>query len=340
MSFLLVPSYLSIYKPNYKTMNTIKVLKGLLTLTIGALFLSNCGVSDTEEQFDDLNARIDESAVAFLADMKAIDARRIKAGQTVILRDASSGEPDSWEWNFSDGSPTLTTQNIETSWNEQVGQIRVILKISRSSDGATDSDTLDLQVGPVEMLSRAVFGFEDQDANFAATDKWFSWTPNDGEVTTSLETTDGANGTSQSIRINATSSYGEFQLRPHESGPEFLVTLESNTSYVFSFYIKGSENFTLSEAAVLNVKNDPPVESWFTPFWSGEAGVPPIEVSTSWTKYSYEFSISDLTASSDEGYADGTADHTGPFFKHFGSISGSELDVWIDEISLKEKEIE
>lgn len=314
------------------------VRKSMIFLSLGAFVLSGCGVNDSEEKMDDLNARIDESAVTFIADMNSIDARRIKAGQTVTLNDMSVGEPDSWEWSFSDGSPTLTTQNIQRSWTEGVGQISVILKVTRSSDGATDSDTLALQVGPVEMLSRAVFGFEDQESSFSASDKWFSWTPNDGTVTTTIETSDGANGTSQSLRINATSGYGEFQLRPHESGPEFLVTLESNTSYVFSFFIKGSQNFTLSEAAVLNVKNDAPVEGWFTPFWSGEAGVPPIQVTTSWTKYTFEFSISDLTTSTDAGYADGTADHTGPFFKHFGAITGSDIDVWIDEISLKEKE--
>ncbi|MEM9896354.1 MAG: hypothetical protein AAF789_08285, partial [Bacteroidota bacterium] len=71
-----------------------------------------------------------------------------------------------------------------------------------------------------------------------------------------------------------------------------------------------------------------------------DAAIEDPSVTTSWKKFTYEFTVADLATFADAGYSDGTADNAGPFFKHFGSISGAELDVWIDEISLKEKEQE
>jgi hypothetical protein len=306
-----------------------------------ALFTVSCGGDDENDPdivLGDLKAKIDVSALSFISDANSIDGRRIKAGQSVSFADKSTGNPDSREWLF-EGGPSSSTDSVATvSWAEQVGQVRVILKITRSSDEATDADTLDLQVGTLEMLNRLVFGLEDQDSEVDALSKWFSWTPNDGTIAVTLEAADGANGTTQSLKMIASSTYGEFQLRPHENGPEFLVSMESNTSYEYSFYMKGSEAFTLSEATFLNVKNDTPKEGWYTPFWSGDDAYDDIKVTTNWAKYSFEFTTADLATFNDEGYADGTADNAGPFFKHFASFSGTELAVWIDEISLKEKE--
>jgi len=287
---------------------------------------------------EELQADIDVSAINFTTDLSAIDGRRIRAGQSITLSDGSTGEPDSWEWTFSDGTQSITTQNATVTWPEAEGQVTITLTVTRSEDGATDTDELVMQVGPVEILNRAVYGFEDQDADFTATDKWFGWTPNDGTVSFGIESTEGANGTAQSMKLTASSDYGEFQVRPHENGPEYLVSLESNTTYVFSFYMKASEAFTLSEASMLNVKNDDPKEGWYTPLWTGDAAIEDPAVTTDWKQFTYEFTTADLSTFADEGYADGTADNAGPFFKHFASFSGSELNVWIDEISLKVKE--
>lgn len=310
----------------------------ILSAFVSMAFLASCGVNDADEKLDTLKAKIDESSVTFITDLKSIDGRRVKAGQNLILKDVSLGNPDSWEWSFSDNSPSQTTQNIEKKWTEAVGEVMIILKVNRSEDSSTDSDTLMIQVGPVEILNSIVYAFEDQDADFSAVEKWFFWSPNAGTVSIAMETNDGANGTSQSLKLTAQPGYSEFQLRTHENGGEYLASLKSNTSYVFSFYLKANTAFSLSEANVLNVKNDAPKEGWYTPFWSGDATVPPINVTTTWTKYSFEFTTADLSTFADEGYSDGTADHTGPFFKHFGNSGSSTLEVWFDEISLKEKE--
>lgn len=314
----------------------------LLSLLIGVfalLVLSNCDDDeDPKKVAGNLKAIIDVSAVNFMSDLKAIDGRRIKVGQEITLADQSEGNPDTWEWTFSDGKATQTSQNANVTWSDAVGEVKITLTVTRSSDGATDSEEVVIQVGPVEILDRAVYGFEDQEADFDAVDKWFLWTPNDGTVSKSLKTSDGANGTTQSVEVNAASNYGEFQMRTHENGPDFLVSLKSNTTYVFSFYMKASQALTFSEVNVLNVKNDDPKEGWYTPLWTGDAAIEDPNVTTSWKKFTYEFTTADLSTFSDVGYADGTADNTGPFFKHFASFTGTELTVWIDEISLKEKE--
>lgn len=310
----------------------------LLITVLGVISFTSCGVNDTEADLDEIDAKIDVSSVDFITDMEAIDGRRIKANQSITLSDGSNGDPDSWEWSFSDDTESIAEENAELSWSEAVGEVTITLTVTRSSDGATDTDELVLQVGPVEKLNRAVYAFEDQDSDFDAIDKWFYWTPNDGSVSTSLETSEGADGSSQSIKLTATDGYEEFQLRPHENGPEYLVSLESNTSYVFSFYMKASESLTLSEVSILNVKNDDPKEGWYTPLWTGDSEIADPEVTTSWKQFTYEFTTADLSTFADEGYADGTADNTGPFFKHFGTISDGELSVWVDEMSLKEKE--
>ncbi|HKL14515.1 MAG TPA: carbohydrate binding domain-containing protein [Balneolaceae bacterium] len=313
-------------------------ITALLITVLGVISFTSCGVNDTEADLDELNAKIDVSSVDFITDLEAIDGRRIKTNQSITLSDGSTGEPDGWEWTFSDDTNTITDEDASASWSEAVGEVTITLTVTRSSDGATDTGELVLQVGPVEKLNRDVYAFEESDTDIDPLSKWFHWTPNDGTVSTSLETSDGADGSSQSIKLTATTGFEEFQLRPHENGPEFLVSLESNKSYVFSFYMKASQALTLSEVSILNVKNDAPKEGWYTPLWTGDSEIADPEVATSWKKFSYEFTTADLTTFADEGYADGTADHAGPFFKHFGTISDGELSVWIDEISLKEKE--
>lgn len=310
----------------------------LLLTTLGILTFSSCEKEGNEPAPSELEAKIDVSGVNFITDLNSIDGRRIKAGQSITLADASEGEPDGWEWTFSDGTQRITTQDATVTWPEAVGQVTITLTVTRSEDGASDTDEVVIQVGPIEMLNRAVYGFEDQEAEFAAIDKWFRWTPNDGTVTHALETAEGANGTAQSMKLTASSDYGEFQLRPHENGAEFLVSLAANTTYEFSFYMKGSEAFTLSEVSILNVSNDDPVEGWYTPLWTGDSAIEDPNVTTSWKRFTYEFTTADLSTFTDEGYADGTADNAGPFFKHFASFSGAELVVWIDEVSLKVKE--
>lgn len=315
----------------------------MMLLAASTLMMVGCNdgsEEDPEPELGEVEAKIDVSQITFVSDSESIDGRRIKAGQEVSFVDDSEGSPDSREWIF-EGGPSSSTDSIaNVTWTDPVGQVMIILNVTRSVDGASDSDTLEIQVGPVEMLSRVVYGLENQGSEIDPISKWFSWTPNDGTTEVSLETSEGANGTAHSLKMTAAADYGEFQLRPHENGPEFLVSLESEKAYVFSFYMKGSESFTLSEASFLNVKNDDPAEGWYTPFWSGDAAYDDIVVSTDWKKYTYEFTTADLTTFGDEGYADGTADNAGPFFKHFASFSGSELSVWIDEMSLKEKELD
>lgn len=318
-------------------MKNFLTLTALLLTAFVPIIFSSCD-KDDDPVLDELVAKIDVSGINFITDLNSIDGRRIKAGQSITLSDGSKGEPDGWEWTFSDGTQTITGQDATVSWPEAVGQVTITLTVTRSEDGTSDTDELIIQVGPVEMMNRAVFGLEDQDADFDAIDKWFTWTPNNGTVSLALETSEGANQTAQSMKLTASASYGEFQLRPHENGPEFLVSLESNTTYVFSFYMKGSEAFTLSEVSILNVKNDEPVEGWYTPLWTGDATIEDPGVTTTWKRFTYEFTTADLSTFGDAGYADGTADNAGPFFKHFASFSGTELTVWIDEMSLKVKE--
>lgn len=309
----------------------------LLLTVFSILFLFSCK-KDDPTPLDTLDAKIDVSGITFVTDLNSIDGRRIKAGQSIALADGSTGTPDKWEWSFSDGTTTKTTQDITASWPDAVGQVTITLTVTRTADGATDTDEVVIQVGPVEILNRAVYGFE-PDANLVAVDKWYLWTPNDGTVSKSLQASDGANGTSSSIKLTAASNYGELQFRPHENAPEFLVSLKSNTTYTFSFYMKANQALTFSEVNILNVKNDEPKEGWYTPLWTGDPAIEDPSVTTEWKKFTYEFTTADLSTFADVGYADGTADNAGPFFKHFASITGSELVVWIDEISLKEKDL-
>lgn len=309
----------------------------LLLTVFSLLILSSCEKEDPIP-LDNVEAKIDVSGITFITDLSSIDGRRIKAGQSIKLADASKGSPDKWEWKFSDGTPTVTTQDATVSWPDAIGQVTITLTVIRTSDGATDTDEVVIQVGPIEILDRAVFGFEPK-ANLVAVDKWFLWTPNAGTVSHSLQTSDGANGTTHSLKLTAASNYGEFQLRPHENGQEFLVSLKSNTTYVFSFYMKASQAFTFSEVSILNVKNEDPREGWYTPLWTGDPAIEDPGVTTSWKKFTYEFTVADLSTFADVGYADGVANNAGPFFKHFASFTGAELVVWIDEMSLKEKEL-
>jgi len=320
----------------FKNDKTMKFVPLLLTVC-SLLIFSSCEKEDPKP-LDTLKAKIDVSAITFLTDLSAIDGRRIRAGQSITLGDGSTGAPDKWEWKFSDGTASKSTKDATVSWPDAIGQVTITLTVTRTADGATDTDEVMIQVGPVEILDRAVYGFEPR-TNLVPVDKWYLWTPNDGTVSKSLQVSDGANGTTHSIKLTAASNYGELQLRPHENGQEFLASLKSNKTYVFSFYMKANQAFTLSEVSVLNVKNDDPKEGWYTPLWTGDPAIADPGVTTSWKKFSYEFTVADLSTFADVGYSDGVANNTGPFFKHFAAFTGAELVVWIDEISLKEKDL-
>jgi hypothetical protein len=313
-------------KKNLKWPNLLIIIAGLMFLTV-----SCDDEGDPTPDPGTLQARIDVSDINFIIDLQAIDGRRIKANQTVVFSDNSTGEPDLFEWIFEGGPANVTEPTAEVTWTEEVGQVMVILQVSRSIDNESDADTLYIQVGPVEMLDRVVFGLEDADSEVDAISKWYSWSPNLGENIHQLEASDGANGTSQSLKVVLPSDYTEFQLRTNEYNFGNNATLQSFTDYVFSYYIKASDAFTLSESSLLN-KDGEPVQDWWTPTWDQN-----IEVGTTWQKKTFEFNTGDISAIGDS-YSDGTANNAGPFFKHFGSLPGDNLTIWIDEISLKEKE--
>jgi len=313
-------------KKNLKLTQMLVIMSGLM------LFAVSCDDdSDSTPDPGELKARIDVSDINFIMDSRAIDGRRIKANQSVSFSDNSSGEPDSYEWIFEGGPASVTDPTANVAWTEEVGQVKVILRIVRSVDNETDADTLNIQVGPVEMLDRVVFGLEDEDSEVDAISKWYSWSPNLGENFHQLEVSDGANNTSQSIKIVLSSDYSEFQLRTNEFNFGNNATLKSNTDYVFSYYIKATNAFTLSESSLLN-KDGEPAQDWWTPTWNQS-----IDVGTNWQKKTFEFNTGDITAIGDS-YNGGTANNAGPFFKHFAELPGDNLTIWIDEVSLKEKE--
>jgi hypothetical protein len=60
-------------------------------------------------------------------------------GKTVWFTDTSTGNPDSWEWNFGDGSVNSTIKNPPDYIYQSSNDHNVILTVRRSSDGATSS---------------------------------------------------------------------------------------------------------------------------------------------------------------------------------------------------------
>lgn len=315
----------------------------MILLVATATSLMMCDGGDGPEPA--LKAIIDVSAISFIDDLNAVNGQRIKAGQAATFKDASEGGADQWLWEFEGGIGISTLQNPIVQWPTAVGQVKIKLTVTRSSDGKTATDEIELQVGPVNQFNKNIYSFEVDEAS-GKWDTWSSAAPDDGSwsgesrAKFEIDRTQGANGTSSSAKItrNYTKDgdktvFLQFSTWKNNAGAN--AVLKSNTTYIFSYYIKASTSTTIYSADLVNRGGVTGEEQDWQSFGAWQNNV---LVATQWAKYEIEFTTSDL--SQIVTYENGTANNASPYFQvnPFDDAVGN-VTIWIDEVSLKEKEL-
>ena len=96
-----------------------------------------------------------------------------KKGQEITFSlDGIVGSPDSYEWTFPGGTPATSSEaSPKVVWNDQINDVEVTCKLTRSSDGATATLTKHIIAGNYPMFVEDtqydcdVFGFEKGNVN-------------------------------------------------------------------------------------------------------------------------------------------------------------------------------
>jgi len=94
---------------------------------------------------------IEVCAPELTADFSA-NTSKINQEEQVTFSDASTGNPDTYQWTFEGGDPATSTEaNPIVTYNEG-GTFRALLEITRDSDGANSSSETEIQVCVTEGL--------------------------------------------------------------------------------------------------------------------------------------------------------------------------------------------
>jgi hypothetical protein len=104
------------------------------------------------------------------------------------------------------------------------------------------------------------------------------------------------------------------------------AVLESNKTYEFSLWVKGSSGITITGVELTNqlILEDVTVQDWHNYAW-----ISPVALTDTWTRHSYTVETGDIS----EYYSEGKANNVYTLIKFTPESTG---EVYIDEVSLKE----
>jgi len=241
----------------------------------------------------------------------------VDVDEAILFTDWSTGV-DSRTWTFPGGTPATSTEEEVSVTFSTPSTVSCTLEVM-FTDGTTNSKEFVVVVGggavdpSAEAFSnRDAFSFEDP----AIVDQvWAKW-ENDGAADMTVIDTDGANGTSNSLKVSFTTA-GEVQIFTNQSTLNVNASVDKTKKYIFSFWAKASETTTITAA----LENPEP---WVSFLWQEQ------EIGTDWVKYSF-----DIDPSTRE--YDGTADNV--YVKVKMVPENASTEIWFDEFSLREMEI-
>ena len=175
-----------------------------------------------------------------------------KKGQEITFSlDGIVGSPDSYEWTFPGGTPATSSEaSPKVVWNDQINDVEVTCKLTRSSDGATATLTKHIIAGNYPMFVEDtqydcdVFGFEKGNVNevWNAYGSFPTAVPGEGpkdhpEILSIVS--GGANGTETCMKIDLSKAGGdcvwEITHRNNWSNNPWLI---SGEKYELSLWFK------------------------------------------------------------------------------------------------------
>jgi len=254
-----------------------------------------------------------------------ISSSTTQAGEAIVFTDYSTGVA-SRIWTFPGGTPASSTEEeVSVTWAAEgpyIASIEVTF-----TDGTSDAKDFPIQVGS-EKYTRFVFGFE---VDTMVEKSWKTWSTNssngntwDGIATLEIDDTQGADGTAKSAKITVLSTGDELQIFSINNN----AVLESNMTYEFSLWVKGSSGITITGVELTNqlILEDVTVQDWHNYAW-----ISPVALTDTWTKHSFTVETGDIS----EYYSEGKANNAYTLIKFTPESTG---EVYIDEVSLKEVE--
>jgi hypothetical protein len=246
-----------------------------------------------------------------------------QVGEAIVFTDYSTGV-ESRIWTFPGGTPASSNEEeVSVTWDAEgpyTASIEVIF-----TDNTSDVKDFPIQVGS-EKYARFVFGFE---VDTMVEKSWATWSTNssngntwDGIANFEIDDTEGADGTSKSAKITVLTTGDELQLFSVNNN----AVLESNMTYEFSLWVKGSSEITITGVELTNqlILEDVTVQDWHNYAW-----ISPVALTDTWTKHSFTVETGDIS----EYYSEGRANNAYTLIKFTPESTG---EVYIDEVSLKE----
>lgn len=292
-----------------------------VTVSFSEVGIKNCSLKviffDGTEETEDFTIEVLPQLIANFENTTA------EVGLPVQFTDLSIGGPDQWSWVFPSGTPaTSTDPNPTVTWSSEQ-EVTVSLTVTRSSDGISTTEERTLSVGPPNLFSRDIHGFESP----SAPDAWQTW---DGggpfPPNTITRVSGGANGTAFTGRIEYNGA-GYWGMITRDTRPA-NTTIQQGHTYRLSFYIKAQTATTIPFVRFTNLipawwpddlANGDPPQDFYT------QGIYNITVTTEWQKFEAEFNVGDLP------YPEGL--NTFPDIELQGGVSPNVF--FIDEISLQ-----
>lgn len=284
--------------------------------------IKNCSLvvsfSDGSEQTENFSIEI---LPALIADFTNFD---VEVNNPTQFTSTSEGDPDQYSWVFPGGTPeTSTEKDPIVTWSSEQ-EVIVSLTVTRSGDGISTMIEKPVSVGPPNLFSREIHGFENQNA--AAS--WQTWDGGGSWPANSLTAVSGgANGSSNTGRV-AYDGAGYWGMITRDSRAYNAEIIKGKT-YRLSFYIKAQNPTTIPFVRFSNMipawwsdeqKNGDPIQDFYS------QGIYNIEVTAEWQKYEAEFTLNDL-----------------PYDIGLNTFVDIELQggvapnvIFIDEISLKQ----
>jgi|GEM_PF-5277201 len=269
-----------------------------------------------------------------LAIAPTISTNTIDAGGSITFTDKSQGV-ESRTWTFPGGNPASSTAAEVTVSFANEGPVICTL-VDKFNDGSSQSQEVKIQVG-TEIMQRYYAGFEGD----TCLTIWSYWCPTKQDSAAyeiTVDKTQGANGSSRSLKIVVKSTGHEiqfFSVPKNGLVNDFSLNIDPNTAYTFSYWVKSADFIGYVDNAnnngtfahdVVNKSADDPVQAnrqnW------GDYAYGNMAVSTVWNKVSQDFGPKNLYngAATKNAYA---------FFKLVPSKTGT---LYLDEVSIKPKQ--
>ena len=313
-----------------KSVSVVFAASGPKTVTLDVVFDNGTtnSATFTIDVAEELNASITSTETSSFA-LGDTDVE-----YSVTFTASAVGEPDGYNWSFPGGTPETSTEASPTVVWLGGGMAEVTLTISRSADGASLEVTESVQVGPDNLFTADIWGFEAESV-MASFQTWDGDAGSGWGAGVLVESTDAFDGL-KSAEVNYPGNTGYYGLITRDTKVANATegALVLGDIIQLSYYAKA--NAAESQIAFSRVVNHAP--SWWEggppPGWEGFtaadaqdyqfwANAEPVILGTDWQRISVIDTLDNLISAEAIN-----------MFPEFG-FGGDAAVFYLDKVELK-----